>query len=324
MNLSSFIRTSVGALALWAAVTAQAFDLQSHRGGRALWPENTLHAFDQSLTLGVSTLELDIAVTADGVPVITHDIALNPDHTRDASGAWLPGPGPLVRSLTLAQLQRYDVGRLRPGTRYAGQFPDQVARDGEAIPTLAALFERVRARGAETVRFNIEIKTDPTRPDDTATPDAMVRAVLAEIDRAGVAQRVTMQSFDWRILALVGELAAQMPRAYLTSARTLKDSRWTAGLEAASFPSTPQLVRAAAGERSGPVLWTPSGNDISAAGVKEAQGMGFKVIPWTINKRVDMTNIMRLGVDGLITDQPDVLRDVLRSQGLPLPAPVAP
>ncbi|RYZ02888.1 MAG: glycerophosphodiester phosphodiesterase, partial [Comamonadaceae bacterium] len=88
--------------------------------------------------------------------------------------------------------------------------------------------------------------------------------------------------------------------------------------------STPRLVRAAAGDRSGPVLWTPSGLDVTAANVREAQALGFKVIPWTINKRVDMTSLMRLGVDGLITDQPDVLRDVLRSQGTPLPPAVPP
>ncbi|RZL68752.1 MAG: glycerophosphodiester phosphodiesterase [Variovorax sp.] len=306
------------------AVSAHAFDLQAHRGGRALWPENTLRAFDRSLTLGVSTLELDIGLTADNVVVISHDTALNPDHTRDANGAWLTATGPKIRALTLAELQRYDVGRLNPASDYGKPFAAQEPRDGERVPTLAALFDLVKARGDTRVRFNIEPKTDPTKPDDTAAPEAMVRALLAEIDKAGMQQRVTVQSFDWRALAAVGQLAPQMPRAWLTSARTLKDSRWTAGLEAASFPSTPQLVRAAAGERSGPIVWSPSGYDVTVANVREAQSMGFRVIPWTVNKRVDMTSIMRLGVDGLITDQPDVLREVLRSQGIPLPTPTAP
>jgi glycerophosphoryl diester phosphodiesterase len=302
----------------------QHFDLQAHRGGRGLAPENTLAAFSQAIDLGVSTLELDIGLAADGVVVISHDTALNPDHTRDAGGAWLaPKSGANVRSLTLAQLQGYDVGRLNPASDYAKQFALQQPRDGERIPTLAALFDHVRARGAAaaTVRFNIETKIDPTRPDETAAPEPMVRALLAEIDQAQMASRVTIQSFDWRTLALAGQLAPQLPRAYLSSARTLKDSRWTAGLDATRFASTPQLVKAAAGAAGGPVIWSPAYNDLAPGSIREAQKLGFKVLPWTVNQRADMLRLMDWGVDGIITDYPDVLRDLMRERGLSLPPP---
>jgi glycerophosphoryl diester phosphodiesterase len=162
-----------------APAAKQHFDLEAHRGGRGLAPENTLAAFDNAIDLGVSTLELDIGLTADGVVVISHDTSLNPDHTRDASGNWLaPKSGAAIRTLTLAQLQTYDVGRLNPSSNYGKQFALQRGRDGERIPTLAALFARVQARGAEaaTVRFNIETKIDPTRPAETAAPEPMVRA----------------------------------------------------------------------------------------------------------------------------------------------------
>lgn len=310
-----------------AAITQhpkQHFDLQAHRGGRGLAPENTLAAFSNAMDLGVTTLELDIGLTADGVVVITHDTRLNADHTRDENGAWLPPKsGPAVRALTLAQLQRYDVGRLNPESNYGRQFALQLPRDGERIPTLAALFEQVRARGANaaTVRFNIETKIDPTRPDETAEPEPMVRALLAEIDRAQMGGRVTIQSFDWRTLALVGRLAPQLPRAYLSSPRTLKDSRWTAGLDAAAFASTPQLVKAAAGASAGPVSWSPAYNDLRPEAVREAQRLGFKVLPWTVNQRADMMRLMDWGVDGIITDYPDVLRDLMRERGLALPPP---
>lgn len=318
------MRCGIAALVALMSLTstgAHAFDIQAHRGGRGLWPENTLHAFDQALTLGVSTLELDIALTADDVVVVSHDMALNPDHTRDGAGAWLPAAGPLIRSLTLAQLQAFDVGRLRPGSKYAEQFATQTPKDGERIPTLAAVFALVKERRAHAVRFNIETKLDPTRPDDSAPPEAMVRALLAEIDRAGMAQRVTVQSFDWRSLALVGQLAPRMPRAYLTTARTLKDSRWTAGLNAADFGSTPLLVKAAAGATPGPVVWSPAGNTVTAAAVKQAQALGFQVIPWTINTRTDMANLIGLEVDGLISDFPDLLRTEVHQRGLPMPLP---
>ena len=296
------------------------FDLQAHRGGRGLAPENTLAAFANAIDLGVTTLELDIGLTADNVVVISHDTALNPDHTRDASGAWLPATGPTIRSMTLAQVQSYDVGRLNPASNYGKPFAGQQPRDGERIPTLAALFAMVKARGNEQVRFNIETKLDPGKPDETAAPEPMVRALLAEIDKAGMARRVTLQSFDWRSLAIVGQLAPQLPRAYLTTARTLRDSRWTQGLNAGDFASTPLLVKAAAGNAGkAPVIWSPAFADLTPAQVQQAQALGMTVLPWTVNQRADMLRLLDMGVDGVITDFPDVLRDAMRERGRPLP-----
>jgi len=295
-------------------------DLQAHRGGRALAPENTLAAFSKAVGLGVTTLELDIGLTADDVVVISHDTVLNPDHTRDARGAFLASKGPAIRSLRLSQLQVYDVGRIDPASNYGKAFPKQLTNDGERIPTLAALFNRVREMGADQVRFNIETKLEPARPDETASPDQMVRALLAEIDKAGMSQRVTIQSFDWRSLALVGQQVPQLPRAYLTSPRTLKDSRWTSGLRIEDFGSAPRLVKAAAGDSKGPVIWSPAFNDLTPALVKEAQALGLRVVPWTVNDRADMARLMDWGVDGLITDDPAILRDVMSERGVPLPA----
>ncbi len=312
----------LGGCAAGAPGSSRGFDLQAHRGGRGLAPENTLAAFSQATALGVDTLELDIGLSADGVPVVSHDTRLNPDHTRDAQGRWLPAQGPSIHSLTVAQLQAYDVGRLDPATAYGRQFATQQPHDGERIPTLAQLFARLRAQGATRVRFNIETKIDPTRPDETAAPEPMVRALLAEIDRAGVVSRVTVQSFDWRTLALVGRLAPQLPRAYLTSARTLRDSRWTAGLAAADFGATPRLVKAAAGAGPGPLIWSPAFADLTPEALREAHALGLAVLPWTVNQRADMARLLDWGVDGLITDYPDVLRSVMAERGLPLPAGV--
>ncbi len=231
------------------------FDLEAHRGARALAPENTLGAFTHAMQLGVTTLELDIGLTADDVVVISHDTALNPDHTRDAGGAWLRGTGPAIRSMSLAQLQTYDVGRLNPASDYGKPFASQKPADGERIPTLGSLFALARARGAGTPSASTSRpRSIPPRPDETAAPEQMVRALLAEIDKAGMARRVTIQSFDWRTLALVGELAPELPRAWLTTARTLRDSRWTLGLDAGNFASTPMLVQAASAGGKAPVI----------------------------------------------------------------------
>ncbi|RZI97140.1 MAG: glycerophosphodiester phosphodiesterase [Variovorax sp.] len=313
--------------AFWLATalaSANAFDLQAHRGGRGLAPENTLAAFAHAMDLGVTTLELDIGLSADNVVVISHDTALNPDHTRDASGAWLAATGPKIRALTLAELQRYDVGRLNPASDYGKPFAGQAPRDGERVPTLAALFDLVKARGDTRVRFNIETKIDPTRPDDTAAPEPMVRALLAEIERAGMGPRVTVQSFDWRTLALVGQLAPQLPRAYLTSPRTLRDARWTSGASAADQGlSTPRFVASmarAGADGKAPVIWSPAFADLSAAQVQDAHAIGLTVMPWTVNRRADMARLLDMGVDGLITDFPDVLLALMRERGMTPPS----
>ena len=312
-------RLAAPLLALFLAAPALAFDLQAHRGGRGLAPENTLAAFARATGMGVDTLELDIGLTADGVVVISHDTSLNPDHTRDAQGQWLAAKGPAIRSLTLAQLQHYDVGRLRPGSDYGRQFASQIAVDGQRIPTLAALFEQVRGLPSSKVRFNIETKVDPTLPDETATPEAMADALVAEIERVGMADRVTIQSFDWRSLARVAQRAPGIARAYLTSGRTLADPRWTLGMDLASHGSPAQLVKAAAGASKAPVTWSPAYRDLTQAQVQEAHKLGLLVLPWTVNARADMARLIDWGVDGIITDYPDVLRDLLRERGMALP-----
>jgi glycerophosphoryl diester phosphodiesterase len=138
------IRCALLATALLLGCAAPPFDLQGHRGARGLAPENTLAAFEAALAVGVVTLELDTVLTRDDVVVISHDATLNPDLTRDAGGRFIDGPGPAIRSLRLDELRSYDVGRLRPGSRYAQNFPEQVGVDGQRIPTLAELFGLVR------------------------------------------------------------------------------------------------------------------------------------------------------------------------------------
>lgn len=304
------------------ALPVQAFDLQGHRGARGLAPENTLPAFERALQVGVSTLELDIGLSADGMVVIGHDPALNPAITRDASGRWLTAKGPTVRSLTLAQLQAYDVGRIDPASAYASTFSSQQPVDGTRMPTLAALFDHVKALGADHVRFNIETKLHPAQPQETADPETMTRALLAVIERAGMAQRVSIQSFDWRTLRLAQQLAPGIPTVYLSiqtaNNDNIRDGSWTADFRISDHASVPAMVKAAGG-----AVWSPNGGALTQPLVKEAQALGLAVIPWTINNPADMERLVGWGVDGLITDYPDRLRTVLQGRGLPLPPALA-
>jgi len=309
------------------ALGAHAFDLQAHRGGRGLWPENTLASFENAIRMGVTTLELDIAITADGVPVIYHDQALHPGITRDTQGAWLAQPGPLIKSMTLAQVQSYDVGRLNPAHPYGRDFPQQQARDGMRIPSLAALFKLVKDMGASEIRFDMETKINPRRPDNTLAPEAFVRTVLEVIREAGMVQRVMVQSFDWRTLDLLHRLEPQLRTMYLSietqNLDNIKDGVWTAGHLVKDFGgSVPQLVRAAAGKAAG-VVWAPYVNNLTPVLLKQAQALGLQVIPWTVNDPVVMERLIDWGVDGIISDYPDRLRASMAKKGLPLPRGVS-
>lgn len=222
------MKTTLGVLALaaglWCAgaaaqtlpATAAAFDMQSHRGGRGLWPENTLVAFGNALRMGTTTLEMDAAITADGVVVISHDPALNPALTRDASGQFLKERGPLIKSLSFAQLQAYDVGRLNPAHKDGLDFASQKPADGTRIPTLEAVFKLVKALGADAVQFAIETKINPSLPDETLAPEPFVDALLAVIRAHGMVPRVMVQSFDWRTLELLHRKEPGLRTVYLS------------------------------------------------------------------------------------------------------------
>ncbi|HEX5611842.1 MAG TPA: glycerophosphodiester phosphodiesterase [Burkholderiales bacterium] len=306
--------------ALAAASAAAAFDLQGHRGARGLLPENTLPAFERALALGVTTLELDIAITRDGVLAIHHDRTLNPDIARDAKGEWLRGEGPPIYSLTWAELQTYDVGRLRPGSNYARNYPDQQPLDGTRIPKLSDLFDLVKRSGNERVRFAIETKLHPERPHETLAPEPFARAVVDEIRKAGMQRRSSILSFDWRTLQVVQKIAPEIPTVYLSAQQRWLDniaadrsegSRWTAGFQFREHGSIPKMIKAAGG-----TYWSAYFGDLDAQKVKEAQSLGLKVLAWTINDPATMARILDLGVDGLITDRPDLARPILEQKGI--------
>lgn len=279
---------------------ASAFDLQGHRGARGLLPENTLASFQRALQEGADTLELDVMLTADGVPVVSHDPALHPDLTRDAAGRWLDATGPLIRSLTLAQLQAYDLGRVRPGSRTARDFPEQQPADGQRAPTLA----QVLALGGPRTRFNIEIKLDPRVPEQFAPLEQVVDAVVRAVEQAGVGPRVLIQSFNWNVLQRSQRVAPTLATSYLTmqrpNANTVEAPAWMAGFSLAAQGSVPRMVKAAGGQ-----WWAPNFRDVTAESVREAQSLGLKVAVWTVNDPADMKRLLALGVDALITDYPD-------------------
>lgn len=256
-------------------------DVQGHRGARGHLPENTLPAFSLAIEMGVTTLELDVGITSDDVVVVHHDRRLNPDVARGPEGQWVRAPAPTIRSLSYRELEKYDVGRIRPGSEYASRFPRQQPVDGARIPRLADLFSLA---GKTAVRFNIELKLLPTHPDETLAPEPFARAVIAEVRKAGMAARSTLQSFDWRAVKVVEREAPEIATAYLTEARH----------------SDVAKVRAA-----GAKIWSPDYRALSKSALDEAHAGGMRVVVWTVNEPGDIARLIGWGVDGVISDYPD-------------------
>ena len=323
-GLRRSLMLAIGGVTLALLQTVHAFDLQGHRGARGLAPENTVAAFREALTIGVTTLETDLGLTSDGVLVLAHEPRLAAALTRGPDGKWLKEDGVPLMQLSYKDLERYDVGRLNPDHRYAAQFPEQKSADGERIPTLNALFELARDRrspGGAPVRFNIETKITPGGEVPTADTVTFAHAVVAAVRRAGMADRVTVQSFDWRALVEVRRLAPGMATSCLTidsaNMNTIRPgpdgaSSWHAGLKLADHGnSLPRLALAA-----GCSTWSPFWRNVTEQAMAEAHGLGLRVVPWTLNEPADMERMIDLRVDGLITDYPDRARRVLAAKGV--------
>jgi glycerophosphoryl diester phosphodiesterase len=265
--------------------------IQGHRGARALFPENTLEGFRAAASLGVIRFELDVGMTADGVVVVHHDPALNPDIARDSGGIWAE-PGQLIHRMTFEDLRRYDVGRLRPGSPTAALFPDQDPMDGARIPTLDAVL-----RALPAAQFTVEVKTFPLRPEDTALPGALTDAALSVIDAAGAHDRVVIESFDWRVPRHVRHHRPDLRRAWLTAPSTSNAQWW--GVE--PLASVPASVA-----REGGPIWAPLHTSLTEQDVRTAHALGLLVLPWTVNAQEDMRRLIAWGVDGVISDRPDL------------------
>ena len=312
------------ALLAIVATACAAIDLQGHRGARGLAPENTLAAFRTALAVGVTTLETDLAMTRDGVLVLSHEPHLAAALTRGPDERWLMEDGVPIFSLSARDLTQYDVGRLNPAHKYSEQWPEQRARDGERIPTLQQLFDLARdavSPGGQPVRFNIETKITPTSGDTTPGVESYARAVVDAVRAAKMAHRVTVQSFDWRTLREVKKRAPDISTVCLTIDSSgmntvMPDasggSPWHAGLKAVDYGgSLPRMAQAA-----GCTVWSPFWRNVTIENVAEAHALKLKVIPWTVNDSGELERLATLGVDGIITDYPDRARRTLSASGV--------
>ncbi len=283
----------------------EAFDLQGHRGARGLAPENTIPAFRRALALGVTTLEMDVVISADGAVVVSHEPWMHPDICTLPSGA--PVPEGDARGHNLYQMPYVDIERYDCGRRRHPDFPRQAPQPA-VKPRLHDVIRMAEAYGVEHDRpptfYNIEIKSRPAW-DGTfhPKPEAFAQRVLEVVRGRGVAARTTIQSFDERALRaarrLRGDADPAVELALLATdgtAEALSDQ-----LDALGFV---------------PAVYSPAHTAVDAGLLRAAHDRGLRVVPWTVNERDTMRRLIRLGVDGLITDYPDTGMDVVETMSV--------
>ncbi|MBT2513445.1 glycerophosphodiester phosphodiesterase family protein [Arthrobacter sp. ISL-30] len=296
------------------------FDLQSHRGGRGEWSEESLAAFAKSLELGVTTLELDTHLTEDGKVIVWHDNTIQANKCIDTAPATdgdseFPYVGDRVAELSLAQIKTLNCGYTQlPG------YPEQDVIEGNRIAELKDVYQLANDYDAEKVRFNVETKVE----DGKAGGEGMVAlttAVITEIYQAGMAERTTLQSFDWSSLNLAKRIAPQLPLVALSSGDAWLQvgqpgaSPNLGGIDIDDYDGS--LAKAAAAQ--GYDVVSPAFASVTPEMIAEAHELGLPVIPWTVNKVADMERLMDLGVDGIITDFPTRLHTLMEERGLKLP-----
>lgn len=283
-------------------------EIWGHRGARGLFPENTLEGIAAALALGLAGVEIDVALTSDAIPVLSHDPGLQVDIARASDGSWVREPV-LLRQLRAGDLLRFDVGRLRPGSPTALLFPDQSPIDGARVPLLDAVLTL-------DAPFLIELKSFPDRPWMTAEPAEMADAIAAAVNRTGAAKRSRIESFDWRGPRHLRRARPELGLAWLTSAATEGNAGlWWDGPTPGDFGgSVPRAVAAEGGQGD---VWAPEHTTLTRERLLEAHDIGLRVFAWTVNEPADVARLIAWGVDGIISDRPD--RALAVARGHPPP-----
>jgi glycerophosphoryl diester phosphodiesterase len=269
-----------------------AIQVHGHRGARARRPENTLPAFEYALESGVDVLELDLGITRDGAVVVSHDRHVSGEICLDPRGARIKAP-PLIHSLTLAEIRKFDCGTLLHPRFAATQKPVP----GTRIPTLTQVFELVKGSklpAARKVLFNIETKIDPAFPQDTVGPGEFVAKVHDVVKRSGMLKRVILQSFDYRTLR---EWRKLEPEGVIAALTEKENEDW---------------IRTVLELRAD--ILSPDARLVTLERVQAAHDHGAKVIPWTANDATEWRKLLDARVDGIISDDPAELIAFLKRQ----------
>lgn len=334
--MAALLFGSVAIPSVEAKVKSDLFDFEAHRGGRAARPENTLIAFAYAMELGVTTLEMDMQMTKDGRIVISHNPVMNPNLAKGPDGNFVPANKYDIRTMTLAEVRTFNLGAMNPkaGGYFETHGKTQISVADTKMPTLEEVFELANTYGNDKILFNIETKSyaDPANPGYINNPDpaVFVKAVYEIVKKYNMQDRVMLQSFDWRTLREMKKLDPNITLVALTCEQPSWGadgmyrqigkagiSPWMAGIDIKKYNGN--FVKAA--KEIGADIVSPYWEELSNELVTEAHELGMKVVPWTVNDPKKMNMLIDMGVDGMISDRPWLLREVLIKRGIPVAQP---
>ncbi len=263
-------------------------DIQGHRGARGLMPENSIPGFIKAVKLGVNTLEMDLSVTKDSVLVVSHEPYFSHDFCQDTTGERISKDRKTnIYQMRYAEIVQYDCGSI-PHPRFPGQ--EKISVYKPKLTTVLDTVERfAKSNELPEINYNIELKTT-LETDDIyhPTPEVFSEIVFSEIKDAGILNRTTIQSFDFRTLQYFDENYPEVKLALLIA----NELPWQENIDSLGFT---------------PEIYSCYYQLLSREIIEELQQNGMYVIPWTINETSDMKNLIDWGVDGIITDYPDRL-----------------
>ncbi len=266
-------------------------DIQGHRGCRGLYPENSIEAFKKAVEIGVHTLELDVVVSKDNFVVVSHEPFMNPTICLDANG----------NEIKVSDKQKYNlykmpfdsIKKFDCGSKYHPRFPDQKKMKTHK-PSLDEVI-KVAIEINPEIKFNIELKTEPEYDEVfTPYPKEFVQLVLEVVNKNSVFKKTNLQSFDLRILEEIKVQSPNMKVALLVD----ENEDIPEKLKKLSFK--PETI-------------SPYFKLLKKEMVDNYQNEDYLVIPWTVNSVKEMKLMIDFQVDGIITDYPDRLIDLLKN-----------
>ncbi len=262
------------------------FDLQGHRGARGLAPENTLQAFVKAFTLGVNTLEMDVVITKDGQVVVSHEPWMHSKICKQPDGSLIPKEA--QKSFNIFEMTYQEVKQFDCGTLFFEEFPEQELTFAQKplLKDVLQMMDSLAKNHGRKINYNIEIKSLPAgdgifHPKPEVFSELVVNLISSETNL----ERVSLQSFDFRVLNYLHKTYPEIALAALVYEESFEDAMARLGFT--------------------PSIFSPFYKQVDKKLVKKAQDLGVKVIPWTVNALSDMKVLLKQGVDGIITDYPD-------------------
>lgn len=267
----------------------KSIDIQGHRGCRGLMPENTIEAFDKAIDLGVHTLELDVVVSKDNIVVVSHEPFMNHEICLTPAGNEIDETK--EKAYNLYQMTFDSIKQFDCGSKVHPKFPDQQKLETYK-PTLDEVLKVSKSKNPE-IKFNIELKAKPKYDDIyTPKPATFLTLVLNVLEKNNVLEQTNLQSFDLRILEEIKKQSPDMAVALLVEEDEIIQDK----LSQLSY--SPEII-------------SPFYRILNSETVKNLQSENFKVIPWTVNEIDDLELMIAFEVDGIITDYPDRLIELL-------------